>query len=502
MAAARWVVTMAVAFLCLFLVVGEDGEPGGALFALGLVFVLADRAGACVAALDVGVPPLLGMLVAGFLLRNLPYIGERVGGRVDEQWSSAIRLLALTLILSRAGLALDIEALRRLRFAVLRLAFIPCLCEASAVAGMAAVLLDFPAPWAAMLGFLVAAISPAVVVPSLLALQDQGYGVATGIPTLVVAAAALDDVLAIAGFGICLGFAFREGSDALWLDFARVPLELLGGTAAGFVCALVVVAAQPAPRAVDVEGGGAATPAADLGRAAGFAAMLFAFAVACAFGLKELGSSGASALAVLVLAAASGRGWGPHVAKAVARTYADVWNRVAQPLLFGLVGATVAVKSWEPELVAKGVGMLLCSVIVRCCATYFAVGFRGLRHQEKLFAALAWMPKATVQAALGALALDEARDGREEEMGKEVLAIAVLAILCTAPAGAVVISITGPRLLLHDGGAPKKGAEDAAAAAAAATEGAAKDNAEGQAEEQQVPRQEDEEAVVQNVRAI
>ena len=90
---------------------------------------------------------------------------------------------------------------------MLRLAALPCLCEATCVALLARSLLGFPAPWAALLGFTVAAVSPAVVVPSLLELQERGYGVRTGIPTLVVAAAALDDVFSLAGFGICLGFA-------------------------------------------------------------------------------------------------------------------------------------------------------------------------------------------------------------------------------------------------------------------------------------------------------
>jgi len=97
---------------------------------------------------------------------------------------------------------------------------------------------------------------------------------------------------------------------------------------------------------------------------------------------------------------------------------------------------------------------------VRCGAAYLAVGGRGLRWQERLFTALAWMPKATVQAAIGAIALDEARDQREQEMGRDVLAIAVLSILCTAPAGAIAISTLGPRLLVLDGCSTEVGTSD------------------------------------------
>merc|ERR1712061_330350 len=97
-----------------------------------------------------------------------------------------------------------------------------------------------------------------------------------------------------------------------------------------------------------------------------------------------------------------------------------------------------------------GLAMLACSLSVRCGVTYFAVAGKGLRRTERLFTALAWMPKATVQAAVGAIALDEATSDEETEMGRKVLAIAVLSIICTAPVGAVVISITGPRFLLLD----------------------------------------------------
>merc|ERR1712039_291141 len=94
--------------------------------------------------------------------------------------------------------------------------------------------------------------------------------------------------------------------------------------------------------------------------------------------------------------------------------------------------------------------MLTCSVLICCGVAYLAVGGRGLRWQERIFTAMAWMPKATVQAAIGALALDEATTDREKAMGQDILAIAVLSILCTAPLGAIAISFFGPRLLVLD----------------------------------------------------
>lgn len=437
---ARWFLGLWVSFVCLYLVTGDDGTPGGHLFALLFIFAFSSAAGIGVSKLGLNLPPLLGMLCIGFALRNIPYVGDRVGAKVNPKWSSAVRSLALTFILCRAGLSLDLGALKRLRFVVARLALLPGLSEASAVTALAVGLLDFPLAWAAMLGFVVAAISPAVVIPSLLSLQDRGYGVTTGIPPMVVAAAALDDVVAISGFGICSSFA-TGGSGARWLDYARAPLELVLGSAAGiiggFILAFVVPAHQNDQSSRDWR-----------------AVLLVGVAVVSFFALKKADFSAASALAVLCLAAAAAKGWGAANAKAVAGLLANIWNHVAQPLLFGLVGAAVSVKELEPRIVGLGLCILACSLTTRCCVTFLAVGCHGLRWQERLFTALAWMPKATVQAAIGAIALDNAETDREKEMGRDILAIAVLSILCTAPLGAAIISVTGPRLLLKEPTAP------------------------------------------------
>jgi len=439
---ARPLALVILAFTSLFLVTGDDGAPGGHLFALLCIYVVS-RAGGTIATLA-RLPPLLGMLCAGLALGNLPVIEEHVGAQVKADWSSAIRALALVLILSRAGLAFDAAAFKRLRFVVMRLALLPCFAEAAVAAGLAAALLGFPLPWSFLLGFVVAAISPAVVVPGILSLQEQGYGTSTGISTMVVAAAPLDDVLSIAGFGICLSFTIESGSgsDGLWFDILKVPLEIIAGVAAGCVGAALLVLLLPV---ADVKQ-----------RSLGAAAMLFGVAVTSAFALKLVGFSGGSALSVLVMAVATLQGWGGEAAKPVSTVLAHTWNCAAQPLLFGLVGSSARLDTLQPRVVGLGATILLCSGVVRFGTAYLAVGFHGLRWQDKVFTACAWVPKATVQAAIGGIALDEATSEREKEMARQVLAIAVLSILCTAPVGAVLIGSLGPRLLLQDGGSRAK----------------------------------------------
>lgn len=164
-------------------------------------------------------PPLLGMLLTGIALKNIPYIDVARG--VDPEWYAATRSTALVVILLRACLGLSPEALKKLSAMVFRLAFMPCLAESFAVAVAARVLLGLPWQWGFMLGFVLAAVSPAVVVSCLLNLQERGYGVTKGIPTLVIAAASMDDVLAISCFTLLLGA--NNPKERLFVALAWLP---------------------------------------------------------------------------------------------------------------------------------------------------------------------------------------------------------------------------------------------------------------------------------------
>merc|ERR1712156_620748 len=173
------------------------------------------------------------MLLTGIVIKNIP------GVEFDEYWvktSGILRGIALVVILMRAGLGLDPQALKKLSGMVFRLAFTPCLVETTVVAVFSHLLLGFPWMWGFMLGFVLAAVSPAVVVPCLLSLQEKGYGVDKGIPTLVIAAASVDDVLAISGFTILLGITFKPDQDLLTVVF-QGPKEVVIGLLFGIAWA-------------------------------------------------------------------------------------------------------------------------------------------------------------------------------------------------------------------------------------------------------------------------
>ncbi len=373
-------------------------------------------------------PPLLGMLLAGMAVGNMP--GDPLQGLPDS-WSLVLRLVALTVILLRAGLGLDLKALVDLRGSLVRLAFLPNLCEALTVAVVARLVLGLPVVWGLLLGFVVAAVSPAVVVPSLLDLQDKGYGVEKGIPTMVLAAATFDDVVSITGFGAALSLVFADqGAATVTESIVRAPLELALGLGSGMLAGSLCAATASAPT-------------------------WFRFAILSGLGLVAvlggwaLGFAGGGSLAAMTMGAVSARGWRGStfdVAVQLSRAWA-----VAQPILFGLIGAAVALKAVEPSYVEGGLIILAIGLGVRLVVTYLSASANHFNTRERLFVALAWIPKATVQAAIGALALDLARQNdagpQAEVYGTQILTIAVLAIITTAPVGALAIAWSGPRWL-------------------------------------------------------
>nr|XP_046184745.1 sodium/hydrogen exchanger 9B2-like isoform X1 [Oncorhynchus gorbuscha] len=191
----------------------KECYPGGNLFGIIILFLCAVCGGKLVGLIQLPTlppfPPLVGMLLAGLVLRNVPYVTEAV--HIEQTWSAALRNIALAIILTRAGLGLDPSALRRLKAVCVRLAVGPCTVEASTVAVMSHFLMGLPWVWGFVLGFVLSAVSPAVVVPSMLLLQKDGYGVEKGIPTLLMAAGSFDDILAITAFTTSLGVAFASG---------------------------------------------------------------------------------------------------------------------------------------------------------------------------------------------------------------------------------------------------------------------------------------------------
>ncbi|XP_066488537.1 sodium/hydrogen exchanger 9B2 [Tiliqua scincoides] len=414
-------------------ITGPECLPGGNLFGILFLFVFAVIGSKIMGLIKLPslppLPPLLGMLLVGFLLGNVPVMSNIV--QIHVKWSAALRNIALSIILARAGLGLDPKALKKLKAVCLRLSLGPCIIEACAAAVLAHFLMHLPWQWGFMLGFVLGAVSPAVVVPSMLILQAGGYGVDKGIPTLLMAAGSFDDILAITGFNTCLGMAFSSGST---LDnILRGVLEVAVGIAAGGLLG-IFVRYFPSKDQVYLAW-----------KRAYFLMGLSVFAV---FGSMYFGFPGSGGLCTIVLAFLAGMAWSGEKTK-VEEIVAVAWE-VFQPFLFGLIGTEISVVSLGLETAGLCVATLGIALIVRIIATFLMVCCAGFDIKEKVFISVAWIPKATVQAAIGSVALDIARgqeDQKLEQYGMNVLTVAFLSILITAPIGALIIGQTGPRLL-------------------------------------------------------
>ncbi|XP_060853698.1 sodium/hydrogen exchanger 9B2-like isoform X1 [Rhopalosiphum padi] len=458
--------------------------PGGSVASIFLLYVAGLAAGHAVDVVG-GLPPLLGMMVAGIALQNFGLY------TVTANWCihlvTIMREAALSVILIKGGLEMNAAQLRRLSGAVTRLALLPCVAEAAAAAVAAHYILpDFSWEWGLMLGFVLSAVSPAVLVPNLLRLKHMGYGEKNGVNTLVIAASSLDDIVSISAFGVLSGIIFSTGN--LTSKIVQGPEDVCIGTALGLVWGFLLIFVPPAPWAnvsftarkdqqddgktfVDEEQANQSVTAkrAFLLGSGGFLAVT---------GSQWYGYPGAGPLACIISSFVAGTGWkwreekqncdrpttvsihededdGAHnKTNPVEAVFECIWFGL-QPVLFASIGTEVKFELLKGgDIVIAGLLVLICGLIVRLIVTSCAVWGAGLNIKEVIFINIAWLPKATVQAALAPVALDMARmmgTDEDKESASRLLTISVISILVTAPLGAFGIQWFGPRLLSHSG---------------------------------------------------
>jgi len=310
-------------------------------------------------------------------------------------------------------------------------------------------ILDIPWLEAFMLGFLMSAASAAVVIPLMLQFAERGLGAEKGISTIAIAAMTIDNVVAMTAFGIMHSLAYSTRT--LLATVGGIPVQLLVGSIFGLIWGgLVSVLPSIDQRLGHVTGGR-------------FALLLLGGIVAI-FGGRALNYPGAGPLACLtsgLVANTSWRqrsGWGKQEPNPVAEMLGGLWI-LFEPLLFGLIGSQIILGQLEPRLVGFGLLVMFLALLIRAGLTYAASFGRLLTASERLFMVISWMPKATVQAALGPAALETVHllqlGDQAERIGSNILALSVISILVTGPLGAVAMQCAGPRLLR------KKATEDA-----------------------------------------
>lgn len=388
------------------------------LLSLALIFLCGLALGGIFRKLHL--PQLLGMLLTGILLG--PYVLNLLDSSILGI-SADLRQIALIIILTRAGLNLDLEDLKKVGRPAALLCFVPAAFEIAGMLLLAPRLLGISLLEAAVMGTVVAAVSPAVVVPGMLKLMEEGYGTKKSIPQMIMAGASVDDVFVIVLFTSFTGLAGGGGISA-W-DFVRIPVSILLGLAGGILCGILLAFFF---RKVHMR---------DSVKVIIILSLSFLLVTLEHALTGIVGFSGLLAVMSMGIALQKGR---KEAAVRLSAKYSKLWV-AAELLLFVLVGAAVDIP-YAFRAGAAAAAVILGVLVFRMLGVLICLLGTELNRKEKLFCMFAYMPKATVQAAIGSVPL-----AMGLECGNIVLTVAVLAILITAPAGAFLIDFTYKRLL-------------------------------------------------------
>lgn len=361
-------------------------------------------------------PSLLGYLITGIILG--PYVLNLLDGSILSI-SADLRQWALIIILTQAGLALNLKDLKKVGRPAILMCFVPACFEIVGMIVLAPMLLGISVLDAAIMGAVVAAVSPAVVVPRMLRLMEEGYGAKMSLPQLIMAGASVDDVFVIVMFTAFTGLAKGEGISAM--SFTSIPISIFTGLAVGVLLGFLLSYFFKKVHMKVV------------------LLLSLSFLLVAAESALEGIVPFSGLLAVMAVGVAVRRKK-QDAAVRLSQKFSKLWV-AAEILLFVLVGATVDVSY---ALTAGGAAILLIfgALEFRMVGVFVCLLRTKINMKERIFCMIAYTPNATVQAAIGALPLAMGLD-----CGQIVLTVAVLSILITAPLGAFGIDLVYKKLL-------------------------------------------------------
>lgn len=362
-------------------------------------------------------PTLLGMLLTGIILG--PYVLNLLDPNILAI-SGDLRKIALIIILTRAGLGLDLSALRKLGRPAILMCFLPATFELLGVLLLAPTLLDLSPLESLILGSVLAAVSPAVVVPRMVKLMDEGY---KGIPDLILAGASVDDVYVIVLFSTFIGMAQGQGANIM--SFINIPISIFLGILMGLLLGLLLSSFF---KNIHIR---------DTSKVLIILSISLLLVVLEDFLTTSITFS--SLIAIMFIGVGLKRNR-EVVAKRLSIKYGKLWVG-AEVFLFVLVGATVNI-NYLSHVGFKALLLIILALIFRMFGVFVCLLKTKLNKKEKLFAMIAYTPKATVQAAIGGIPLSLGL-----ACGDTVLTVAVLAIILTAPLGAFAIDLSYKKLL-------------------------------------------------------
>lgn len=398
------------------------------LTSLALVFLAGLAAAAVCSAIKL--PRIIGMLLVGIVL------GPHILNVLDDSIlsiSSELRQMALIIILLKAGLSLNLSDLRQVGRPAVLLSCLPATCELAGYILLAPYLLGVNRIEAAVMGAVLAAVSPAVVVPRMVFLMENRWGTDKSIPQMLLAGASCDDIYVIVLFTTFTGIA--QGGNARAADFLNIPVSVvLGiavGAAAGYALSRFFEAAFARNHMVR-----------------GSVKVIIVLSVSFLLVALETVLKGRIALsgllAVTSMACMLARKTTGEVRARLSEKFGKLWI-AAELILFVLVGAAVDIR-YVSEIGLAAVLMVFAALIFRAAGVVLCLAGTKLSRRERLFCVIAYLPKATVQAAIGSVPL-----AMRLPCGKIVLSVAVLAILITAPLGALGMDAAYRKLLKYEG---------------------------------------------------
>ena len=388
------------------------------LFSFALIFLSGIILGSIFNCLKL--PQLIGMLLTGIILG--PYLLNLLDPKILSI-SADLRQIALIIILTRAGLNLDINDLKKVGRPAVLMCFVPATFEILGMIIFAPKFLGLGLLDSAILGTVIAAVSPAVIVPKMLKLMEKGYGADRSIPQMIMAGASVDDVFVIVLFTSFIGLA-SNGTFSV-LNLIKIPTSIFFGISVGFLCAILLIYFFKKVHIRD--------------------SMKVIIILNISFLLVTFEHSLTGIIGFSGLLAIMSMGTGIQeknsiLAKRLSSKYSKLWI-AAEVILFVLVGATVNIK-YALGASIPAILLIMTVIVFRMVGVFLCLLGTSFSYKERLFCMIAYCPKATVQAAIGSIPLSMGLSS-----GNIILTVAVLSILITAPLGAFAIDFSYKKLL-------------------------------------------------------
>lgn len=371
-------------------------------------------------------PRIIGMLLTGIILG--PYVLNLLDPNILAI-SADLRQMALVIILLKAGLSLDLNDLKKVGRPALMMAFVPATFEIIGYIIVAPILLNISILEAALIGSILAAVSPAIVVPRMVRLMDEGYGTNKSIPQMIMSGASCDDIFVIVLFSTFL--SMNQGQGANLTSFINIPVSIISGIIIGILVGYILSSFFE----YNYEHGHLIRNS-----------MKIIIVLAISFFLLALEDliTTSGLLAIVAMACTIKIRSLPIISQRLAAKFGKLWL-AAEVLLFVLVGAAVDIRyTMKAGIVA--IFVILLALMFRSIGVAICMIKTPLNKKERIFCILAYLPKATVQAAIGSVPL-----AAGVACGQLALSVAVLGILITAPLGAIAIDATFKRLLIKKG---------------------------------------------------